>query len=117
GDVAESESEPAFAIGNEVVKVSAEFTGGSVAGSEVDARDFAGAGGKQLTLDFAGSVQVAEQPLLVFARLLIEAAVFEVDGDVGAEGSEQALVLGGKRVSLGACEVENADEGVAEEKR
>src|SRR4029077_5030893 len=96
GDVTQSEAEAAFAVRQKIVEVAAKFPCGSVPRGEIDTRDFAGASGKKLALNFARGVQVAEQALLVFAGLLVQAAVFEGDSDIRAEGGEHALVLGGK---------------------
>src|SRR5262249_26379765 len=97
--------------------VAAELSRRSVAGSQIDAGNAPGARRQELPLNFAGGVEVAEQAMFVFARFLIEPAVFKSNGDIGAEGGEQAFVLDRKGAGFGALEFEYADQPIAQKQR
>src|SRR5258707_15358873 len=93
GDIAESDGEPAFSVGKKIVKIAAKLARGAIPGGEIEAGDFARAGGKKLALNFARCIEIVLETALVDARIFIKARVFQSDGDIGTKRRERALML------------------------
>src|SRR5260370_1207030 len=117
GNVTEREAETAFAVGQEIVEVASQFARGNVGRGEVEPGNLARAVGKQASLDFASHVQILLKTELRVACFLIEARVFQRDGDIGAERLKHAFMFGRECMGLDAFEVEDADEAIAQQKR
>src|SRR6266850_4279327 len=117
GNIAEREAQAALSVGKEVIKISAEVASRDVGSREIETGHFAGAGGKELALDFPGAVHFVPEPPFTLPRLFVEARVLERDGNVRAQGDEHTLVLCSEGVRDGAFQIENADEPVLQEKR
>ena len=84
GNITERESQPAFAVGKKIVEISAQGARGYIGRREIEPGNFAGAGGKELALDFARGIELAPKPPLAFPRVLIEPRILKCDGHVGA---------------------------------
>jgi hypothetical protein len=117
GDVAEDHGEAALPVRKKIVEVAAEFACRFVGGGEFEARDFTSAGGEKLALNFARGGEVGVKAALGFAGVFVEAGIFQGNGDVGTQGDEHALVLGGEGVGVGAFQVEHADQAILEDQR
>src|SRR6266403_383955 len=117
GNVPEREAEPALSIGEEIVKITPQFVRGNICRGEVQTGNFARAVRKQAALNLARHVEILLETKLRVARFLIEAGVFERDGDIGAQRGKHALVLQSEGVGLRAFKIENSDEPVAQQKR
>src|ERR1700676_697564 len=117
GDIAIHDGETANTIGKQIVEVTAKFARGNVGGGNIQARDFAGAVGKKLALNFPRGFQIILHARLSFPRFLEEPGVFESDGDVGAENIEHTLVFGRKGLRFGAFKVQDPDEAILEKQR
>src|SRR6266403_443159 len=107
GNVPEREAETALAIGEEIVKITPQFVPGNIARAVR----------KEAALNLARHVEILLETKLRVARFLIEAGVFERDGDIGAQRGKHALVLQSEGVGLRAFKIENSDEPVAQQKR
>ena len=116
-DVTKGNGQTSFAIRKKVVEISAEFARRTVHGGKIETGDFTRTGGKQLALDFTCGRQIILETVLVPTGFFEQAGIFERDGDVGAERSKHALVLGREGICFGAFEVEHADEPVLKEQR
>jgi len=112
GNISQRQAEAAAAVGEKIVEVSGQLTRRDIGGCNVQAGNVTFAVGQKLALDFARGVQIVLQALLAIAGLFEKAGIFERDGDIGAEDSQHAFVLGGEGVEVCAFEIENADESI-----
>src|SRR2546421_6035156 len=101
GDVAQDKRKAAVSVRKKIIEVAAEFASGHVRRSDVEAGNFARAAGQKLALNFASGVQLGEEALFVLSSFLVEARIFQRDGDERAEGSDKPLMLLSKRARLG----------------
>src|SRR5260370_21349180 len=117
GNIAQRDSQASVTVGEESVKVSTQFTRRNITSSQIEARHFARAGGKKLTLNLSRGIEIAAQPALVLARFFIEPRVLECDGDIGTKRGKHALMFRGESVRVRAFQIENTDETVLDETR
>jgi len=101
GDIAQYKRKAAVAVGKKIVEVAAEFASRHVRRSDVEAGNFTRAAGQKLALNFPGSVEFREEALLVLASFLVEALIFQRDGDERTERRDEPFMLLGKRARFG----------------
>src|SRR5260370_17292850 len=82
GNIAERESQASLPVGEEIVKVATQFTRRNITSSQIEARHFARAGGKKLTLNLSRGIQIAAHPALVLPRSFLEPRVLLVVGTI-----------------------------------
>src|SRR2546427_2284882 len=109
-DVAQSHAELLRAIAQEVVEVAADFARGEVASGDVEAIVVGRNRPQQGGLDALGGLQVALHAGLVAGHVLVEAGVFERNGQVRGENGKGLDVLLGEVVELRALQVQDADD-------
>ena len=116
-DVAEDDGGLVGRVFEEVVEVAADGAGGQKADREFGVLVHGRRGRQQAKLDFAGHGDVALELLLLALDGLVEARVFDGDGDLRGHGGEGADVIfveeGGARV----LEIEDADDALLVEER
>ncbi len=74
-------------------------------------------GGQQAQLHLARHGDIALQLCLLAADGLVEAGVFNADGDLGGEGGQYALMLFMEEAGAGVFEVQNADDAALVKER
>src|SRR6516162_4955915 len=94
----------------EFVEIATNFAGREVTGGNVEAIVAGGHGPKQSALNALGSLKIALRASFVFGNLLVEAGIFEGNGEIGGEDGKRLNVLLGEIVELRALEVEHADD-------
>src|SRR2546426_10911210 len=96
GNIAQRESQASLPVGEEIVKVATQFTRRNITSSQIEARHFAGASRKKLTLNLSCGIEIAAQPALVFPRLFIEPRILDCDNDIETKRVKHALRFRGK---------------------
>src|SRR6267154_2585855 len=107
------EAATALAIGKKIVKVASQFARGNIPRGEVETGDFACAVREQTSLNFASHLEILLEAELRVACFLIEARVFERNGDIGAKGRKHAFVFQGERARFRAFQIKNSDQSIA----
>ena len=64
---------------------------------------------QQAKLEFAGKGEFALQTLLLAGDLLVEASIFDGDGELRGERGQGALVVLGEIITASVLEIEHAD--------
>jgi len=77
-------------------------------------RDFACAVREQTSLNFASHLEILLEAELRIACFLIEARIFERNGDIGAKGRKHAFVFQGERARFRAFQIKNSDQSIAQ---
>ena len=116
-DVAEDDGGAVGAVVDEVVEVAADGACGQKANGHFGV-GMGGCGGRQQAeLDLAGHGDIALQLALLAADGLVEAGIFDGDGDLGGEGGEDAHLLFMEEGGAGVFQVENADDAALVKER
>src|SRR5208283_760757 len=109
-DVAECDAQLLRAVAQEFVEVAANFACREVTSGNVKAVIAGGHGTKQRALDALGGLEVALEAGFVFGNLLVEACVFQRDGEIRGEDGKGLNVFLGKVVELRTFQIEDADD-------
>src|SRR5579862_3334868 len=107
-DISDDEPEPRHRVGNEIVEIAADGTGGNKFGGHVEMRQFGIRLGEQAALQLASQRQIALQAALLPFDLFVQARIFERNGNLRRQRRHGSLMFFGKESAARMLEVEHA---------
>src|SRR5260221_67512 len=113
-NVTKREAQTGPSLGKKNLKNASPIARGNIPRGEVETRDFACAVREQTSLNFASHLEILLEAELRVACFLIEARVFERNGDIGAKSRKHAFVFQGERARFRAFQIKNSDQSIAQ---